>query len=341
MPIRDKRALSTFLRQFSKESRSLFEPDSRVVVAVSGGADSIALMHLIARSNLLTPPISESVLVAHFDHNLRRESAEEGRFVQQAAKDLGLKTVLSRWQQPPDRGNLPAQAREARYHFLTRTASEHGANLVATGHHQDDQVETFLERLLRGSGITGLCAMAPSRRLSETVTLVRPLLYLSRAAIRLWLKSQQINWREDPSNDNTNYRRANLRHGLIPQLTRLEPQAIERVAATTQRMAQATSALEWALDQQWPKLACHEVAGGVSLDLLALKGLPDELLVRALRRCHQTVTKGNHPPGQKAVAGFIRLARSAQRGGEMRIRGIKITKENKRLVFCEATEAPH
>jgi hypothetical protein len=155
------------------------------------------------------------------------------------------------------------------------------------------------------------------------------------------LRDLKISWREDPSNQNTDYRRAFLRHRVLPLLHTLTPDTTRRIAATTHRLNQAELALQWSLDQQWPGLDIQESAQGLSLDRYHLLGLPDELLARTLRRCHHTVTELPHPPGEKAVMGFIRLARSKPRRGEMRIRGMQIFKEDKRLIFCRSTQAAH
>ncbi|MBF0448081.1 MAG: tRNA lysidine(34) synthetase TilS [Magnetococcales bacterium] len=334
------------IRAFCRAMRPLVGESSRAVVAVSGGSDSIALLHLLVQSRMFAVDGREpALLVAHFDHGLRDASAQEAIFVQQSAAKLGLKTRAERWLQPETTGNLPAQARLARYEFLTRTAAEFGARSLITGHHQDDQVETFMERLIRGSGVTGLCAMAPSRLLiadsAFEINLIRPLLNFSRAQLQDWLQNQEIPWQEDPSNQNTDYRRANLRHLVLPRLAELEPKSAQRICATTQRLAQVEQALEWCLKQQWPHLQPEQQDGQLSISQSALVLLPDELLVRVLRRGHQTVTQSPHPPSQNAATAFIRLVRSARRRGEIRIRGAIIRREVLRLVFCESTEATH
>jgi tRNA(Ile)-lysidine synthetase-like protein len=313
-----------------------------VVVAVSGGADSIALMHFLARCELFAQASKSRLLVAHFDHNLRSDSAEDCRFVQKAAKDLGLESVVELWATPPANGNLPALARQARYDFLIKTATEFSANCLTTGHHQDDQVETFMDRLLRGSGLTGLRAMAAVRSLEGTtaIQLIRPMLTMDRETIQNWLRMQNIQWREDPSNQNTDYRRAYLRHKILPQLSNLEPKTMERIAATTQRIAQAQEALEWSLEQQWPNLEAEETEQGLSIKQVGLITMPDELVILALRRCQKTVTKSDHPPSEKAGQEFITLVRAKQKQGEIRIRGLKISKAEKRLIFCGERTSP-
>ncbi|MBF0357484.1 MAG: tRNA lysidine(34) synthetase TilS [Magnetococcales bacterium] len=320
----------------------LFPAGSRVVVAVSGGADSVALMHFLSRCELFTGAGKNRLLVAHFDHNLRSDSAEDRRFVENAARDLGLESVVELWAATPANGNLPAQARQARYNFLIKTATEFSANCLTTGHHQDDQVETFMDRLIRGSGLTGLRAMAAVRSLENAtaIKLIRPLLTMDRVTIQNWLRIQNIEWREDPSNQNTDYRRAYLRHKVLPLLSSLEPNTMERIAATTQRIAQAQEALEWSLEQRWPDMEERVTEQGLTINQAAMITMPDELVILALRRCQKTVTKSDHPPSEKAGQEFITLVRSKQKQGEIRIRGLKISKGDKRLVFCGERTSP-
>ncbi len=330
---------AALLREFTYAAQPLFPHKSRVVAAVSGGADSMALLHLLVQSELLQD-VESRLLVAHFDHRLRADSAEDAEFVADSAKNLGLEFMTATWKERPMQGNLPELARQARYEFLTSCCASFEADRLATGHHRDDQAETFMDRLIRGSGLTGLSAMTAARPLDERLHLVRPLLGVSREAIRNWLTERGITWREDPSNRNTDYRRPLLRHRILPELSRLEPNAIQRIAAATQRIGRAQKALEWALDREWSHLMPQENDQGLSLDLEALAALPDELLALALRRCHRMVTDPDHPPGEKAVAGFIKQIRAGRREGEMRIRGLKITKKAGLVLFRAAADAP-
>jgi tRNA(Ile)-lysidine synthase len=344
LPKPESKSTTALLRKFAKSAKPLFPAEFKVVVAVSGGADSIALMHLLARSNLLPQnEICQKLLVAHFNHDLRHESADEASFVQKAAYDLGIKSVVGVWSKKSTNGNLAAKAREARYKFLTNTAQKFVANCLVTGHHQDDQAETFLDRLIRGSGLTGLKAMEASRKLETNppILLVRPMLNMSREIIHSWLREQNIGWREDPTNKNTDYRRAFMRHEILPSLQKLEPHTKQRIAAATLRIAQAQTALEWSLQQNWSTLELNQINNELSISQEALTALPDELVVLALRRCHKMVTKLDHPPSNKAVEEFIHLARSRRKKGEIRIRGVKILKADKRLIFSPQTNSTH
>lgn len=201
-----------------KESLSAFHlGDGPVLLAVSGGADSMALMHLFHSAG-------QPCGVAYFDHQTRQgASAEDGRFVALAAQGLNLPFYLG----GADVAELAAAqgesfemaARRARYAFLIETARTHGYTAIATGHHQDDQAETVLLRLLRGSSPGGLAGIAP-RREAEGVAILRPMLDLRRAEVLAWLRAKNIGWREDASNEDTDVLRNRVRHELLPMLAR-------------------------------------------------------------------------------------------------------------------------
>ncbi len=161
---------------------------SRWVVAVSGGGDSVALVRALHR---LAPELGLSLSVAHLDHGVRGDAAQaDAAFVHDLAVSLGLPLDLGAWQ-PTRTGHFEADARRARYAWLRESAIARGATTIAVGHTRDDQVETILHRIIRGTGLRGLAGMPAQRVLSRDppITLVRPLLSVSRQAIRLSLES--------------------------------------------------------------------------------------------------------------------------------------------------------
>lgn len=325
---------STLMSRFRQQARLLLPQGCRVVVAVSGGADSVGLLHLLVASALLP---RASIGVAHFDHGLRPDSADDARFVADAAAGLGLTCEVGCWEEAGRgaTGGLAARARQARYAFLLAFAKRLGAERVLTGHHQDDQAETFLERLLRGSGVQGLGAMESARPLAAEVLLVRPLLGFSRAEIRAWLVAQGHGWREDASNLKLTARRNRLRHQALPCLqTMADGDLSQRLAATAGRMAQVSAALEWMVVQLWPTWDPMWVsAEQLSLSAVALICLPDELLCRCLHMSHRTLHGFGRPPGSRAVAGFIYLLRTRRRHWSMVIQGLSIQRQQERVFF--------
>ncbi len=293
----------------------------------------MALLHLLLAT---LPNPSATLHVAHFDHGLRSDSAQDAHFVQEEAGRCALRCTIGQWQEKTGTGNLAARARTARYQFLLRTAERQGADCVVTGHHLDDQAETIVERLLRGSGLQGLQAMAESRSLTDQVALLRPLLPFTRAELRAWLQGQGILWREDGSNAVLIARRNRIRHQVLPTLQAVADAGLSRrLAATASRLRQVEQALDWMLTRLWPSWDPQETAtGGISLAVAPLSTLPDELLYRCLQQCQQRLQEGAHPLGERAVHGFLHRLRSRRRCWRMVVHGMAIERQQDRLLFC-------
>lgn len=183
------------------------------VVAVSGGSDSVALLRLL--TNILPKP-RDNLIVAHYNHCVRgRESDLDEQFVRELADSLRLTFVVDR-PKDPDTSSSEESFRNLRYRFLDRVAHQSGARYVVTAHTADDQVETIVHHLFRGSGLRGLAGIPPFRPLGTDVVLARPCLAIQRAELRHWLVSIQQPWREDATNQTAIYRRNWLRNELLP-----------------------------------------------------------------------------------------------------------------------------
>ncbi len=179
-------------------------------VAVSGGADSVVLLHVLHR---LAPELGVRLKVLHCNHALRgQESDEDEAFVRELARSLELECVVDR--APLPEGNVEEKARLARKAFFRRCLAEHGLARVALGHTRSDQAETVLFRLLRGAGLAGLCGM----RMTGKDGLIRPLLTVSRSEVRSWATAEGLRWREDSSNASLEFARNRLRNEAIPAL---------------------------------------------------------------------------------------------------------------------------
>ncbi|MBF0369184.1 MAG: tRNA lysidine(34) synthetase TilS [Magnetococcales bacterium] len=326
-------------RHFFKTAKPLLGSPPRLVMGVSGGSDSMALLHLVIQSGLVTPDES---LVAHFDHGLRAESAQEAEFVAKSAADLGVRCLIERWQGNTPPGNLQAQAREARYRFLVTTARHFNAPCIATGHHQDDQGETFLDRLMRGGGVTGLSAMPTRRTLAPGIDLIRPLLGFTKKALIRWLQSHPHPWREDPSNRETTYRRNRIRQELIPALEKTGmPHPNATLASVATAMGRADQALEWMLQSLWPQLEPKiHPDGSLEISYDGLKKWPPELILRALIRSHKQLTQAPHPPGLRAREGFLHLLDDPRKRWSMRMQGLAIQRLGSVIRFHPTRQAP-
>ena len=207
----------------------VFPPDARCLIGVSGGRDSVALLHLLLGAGF------KKLIVCHLDHGLRAESAEDARFVAALAKQLGLKAVIAREnvaaRAKRKKQSLETAAREARYAFFARVARAEKCPRLFLAHHADDQAETFLFNLFRGSAATGLAAMRPlATRAVGGVTLqiARPLLGTWREEIDAYISKHQLAFREDASNTDPRHTRNRMRHEIIPAIERTLGRDIRR-----------------------------------------------------------------------------------------------------------------
>ena len=211
-------------------------PD-RVAVAVSGGGDSMALLDLAIRA---AAQQNQTVLAVTVDHGLRPEAADEARMVAAFCAERGVHHDTLQWDGQAD-GNLMAAAREARYRLIAKWAQDHDCTHVILGHTQDDEAETFLMSLARGAAVNGLAGMDLSP-VYGGVKWRRPLIGVSRAELREYLRRHNIKWVDDPSNDNDQYLRVRTRK-LLPQLDGIGLNA-DQISSSVHAMKMARSALE-------------------------------------------------------------------------------------------------
>lgn len=256
-----------------------------LVLAVSGGPDSVALMWLAARwrRSLSRGP---QLTVVTVDHGLRPEAAREAREVKQLATELGLTHRTLRWRGVKPKRGLPAAAREARYRLLAQAARKAGASHVLTAHTRDDQAETLLMRLVRGSGLAGLSAMA-RRTERDGIVLARPLLDVPKSQLVATLKRAKIGFADDPTNRDTAFTRPRLR-ALLPQLA-MEGGDARTLARLAVRLARANAAVEVLVDgaERFLQLRARgdaPQAGRRSYEASAFAALPEEVRLRLLLR---------------------------------------------------------
>jgi tRNA(Ile)-lysidine synthase len=254
----------------------------RWVVAVSGGGDSVALLRVL---HAMAPRHGLELSVAHLDHGTRGDASRaDAAFVADLAATLGLPFDLGRWS-PGRPGHFEADARLARYSWLLDTAKARGASAVAVGHTSDDQAETVLHRVVRGTGLRGLRGIPARRPLGVGVLLVRPLLSTSRGDLRAYLSSLNQPFREDATNADTRRTRARIRHDLLPKLAAEYNPA---VADALNRLARLASASYRAFEERLAELEQLAVAGPsdpdtVSLDREVLLGLSPLIRIEVIR----------------------------------------------------------
>ena len=291
-PASSIRALHSAL---SRSVRSHGLHGSVLLVAASSGADSTALLHALHSQS---DALGLTLHVAHFDHNFRPEAAEDARFVETMAAHLGLPFITEHedpiaYQRQHGISSFEAAARELRYRFLGRAAESVGASAIALGHNADDQAETVLMHLLRGTGIDGLRGMDTLSTWHRSdglqhVNLFRPLLAVTKDQLRSYCKEKDIPYREDPANLDMRFTRNRVRHQLLPGLRQYNPRISEALLRLSQAATHEVDFLESEADRAWEQLA-QVGQGVVTLHRPSATSLPVALQLRLLRKAYDTV----------------------------------------------------
>ncbi len=270
-------------------------PSAGVVVAVSGGLDSMALLH--ALQAWCGDDRARCLHVAHLDHGLRgAAAAADAQLVAETAAQMGLDWTVEHADIPhlvASGGNLEAVARQVRYAFLRRTAERLGAAFVATAHTQSDQAETVLLRLVRGTSLAGLTAIAPLRPLAAgtPVQVIRPLLGTSRRQIVAYAQHHGVPFREDATNRDLARARNRLRQRVLPELERLNPQvgsALARLAAQAREDQQYLMEIA----RSWLERHARRAGGRLALPVMELLALPPPIRRRVL---HAVAQQAEYP----------------------------------------------
>ena len=352
--------LSQRLMQAIQRSGLIREGD-RVGVAVSGGADSVALLLLLVAAK---KKLGITLCVLHFNHKLRGGAADsDEKFVGALAHKYKLpfysaaaavKSIAK-----TDKANLEATARRLRYAFFAQCASEHNLDKVAVAHTADDQAETVLAHILRGSGLAGLGGIHP-----RVEKIVRPLLSVARADLRLYLKAHKQTWREDATNRDTAKTRARIRKKLIPLLTReFQPRIVEHLASLSSHAREDDALLNDLADERL-RTSLEIIPGGAIIrieELLActiqenalarmedrspeqatstgLSGRLVRLIVSRVKRAQVGKAKNNSADGEFSalhVRQVLDLARHGKTGSSLPLPGnMEVRRHRDALVFC-------
>ncbi|MFZ5732497.1 MAG: tRNA lysidine(34) synthetase TilS [Pseudomonadota bacterium] len=320
----------------SAEAKALFaelQAAPAIVLAVSGGPDSTALLWLAAnwRAKLKRGP---KLLAVTVDHGLRAESAREARDVKVLAASLRVDHRTLKWTGPKPKAGLPAAARDARYGLLARAAKAAKATHIVTAHTSDDQAETLLMRLARGSGVAGLAAMARQSPRGDLV-LARPLLDVPKARLVATLEKAGVGFVTDPTNHDLAFTRPRLR-ALMPALADegIDARSLTRFAA---RVARANAALEQIADIVARSIVRAAGPGAIEFDARAFATLPDEVALRLLARAVGSVATEGQPQLAKleALLAAIRV-KGAGRRSRQTLAGALISASDDLIVIGRA-----
>ena len=279
-------------------------------LAVSGGGDSMALLHLAHRGGW-------PVAAVTVNHGLRPEAADEAAMVARFCAGIGVDHAILRWSGPAPTGNLMDQARRARITLIADWAKAQGIGHVALGHTADDQAETLLMGLARKAGLDGLTGMRRTWR-QDGVDWHRPLLPVGRTTLRDYLRRHDVPWVEDPTNDDDQYTRIKARRALKA----LAPLGITAtgLAAIAEHLDFARSALNWSVDREARRIV-SEQAGTLTLDRDEWRALPFELQRRILLAALQWMSGAAYPPRE---TGLDRVQLAILRTGKATLSGCQI-----------------
>ncbi len=315
---------------------TILSPGDRVLVAVSGGPDSVCLLSVL---HALAKELDLTLHVAHLDHMFRgEESADEARFVAGLAKKFDLPATVEKIDVPAfcrERG-LSSQegAREARYGFLRRVADDAGFTHIATGHTADDQAETFLMRLMRGAGVSGLAAIPPKRD-----SIIRPLIAVTREEVIGYLQSNSLDYKTDPSNLKPVYTRNRIRLEILPVLKRFNPRIVETLSSEAALLREENEAVEAYLGVL-AETACVLTEGTLSIKRDVFDTLPPAFRRRLLRRVVDMAKGDASSLSRGTIDDALMFMMTAQTGKTMTLsHDITITREYNRFILGEH-EAP-
>lgn len=271
------------------ELSSMIEAGDHVLVAVSGGVDSCVMLHLF---NLLKNKFEIKLTVSHINHKLRgKDSDLDEEFVRNMALKYGLKFKCRRIKSKSLKGNVQSAARDNRYKMLSDIAKEVGANKIAFAHNKNDQAETVLLNLVRGSGLDGLSGMPSTRALESGISIVRPMMLFTRAEILRFAKDKKIRYREDATNATTKYSRNRLRHLVIPELLKLNPRVIDHIYDTSVRVSDDDGTLEDLSKNIFKSVKIDEKSGSfIKFKRLSYKDQPKALRLRLIRHAYSSIT---------------------------------------------------
>jgi tRNA(Ile)-lysidine synthase len=359
------------------EGYNLLTRGETIIVGVSGGPDSLCLLHCLCR---LRGEYNMVLHVAHLHHGLRAEEADaDAAFVQVLAEDWGLAHTVGRADVPAQarqrRLAIEEAARRARYGFLSRVAASAGARTIAVGHNADDQAETVLMHFLRGSGLAGLRGMLPTTSLADyrifdrglrdihragssihspvsNLQLIRPLLELTRTEIESYCESHGLAPRFDRSNLDTTYFRNWLRHKVLPLLSKHNPNVQGVMRRSAQVIADEYALLRSLLDDTWPQVVTEEPhpagetkeaqAARIVFDLAAWRSLPTALQRSTLREAIHRLRRSLRNISFVHVENAVLVARDGTTGDQATLpRGLALIVGYDRITIADTgTEEP-
>ena len=300
----------------SRKSQPSLKSEKRIAVALSGGLDSVVLLDTVCKAQAKNK--STEIFAFHIHHGLQKQADDWLIFCEKLAKKykIHFDFRLLHLTGSQEQGNIEARARAGRYEALTDLCIEYGIEDLLLAHHQNDQAETVLLQLLRGAGVAGAAAMPSSRQLDSKhgkITLWRPLLDQSRKELEAYAKEHKLQWIEDPSNQDSKYRRNAIRKTIIPALEKIQPEAIANLARSAGLLSEAQTLLDRLAMQDGKTILLKNGIELKQLIELAKKDLPaaNNLLRYWLK------TNGLTMPSQERLAAWWRDLSTVKAGAQL------------------------
>lgn len=333
MPVK-KQIIKTVKKTILKHD--MIQPGERIIAAVSGGPDSICLVDILAG---LSKEMDIGLFIAHYEHGLRpEEDTNETTLVREYTRSLSLPFETEKASGLSyNSSSLEEKARELRYDFLERTRKKFNAHKIAMGHNLNDQAETVLMRLLRGSGMTGLSGIPPVR----DNTIIRPLIETGREDIIDYLEHRNLEYATDSSNNDNRFFRNKIRLELLPEMIKYQPGLIEILGKLAENLRDENSFFESQADKWVDEKIEQDKSGNYAIDIHLLKNLPSAFTRRIIRNIVKKHYKSLYGIDSVHVQAIIDLAANTKPNIPIDLPGdLIVRKEYNRLIFTSQVSNP-
>jgi tRNA(Ile)-lysidine synthase len=334
------------LREFEKKiagyikAGRLLQNSQKLLLAVSGGADSIALLHVMAALNH-EGILHNDLICAHINHQLRGSDSEgDEAFVSAMCGEMGLEIVTRRVNVKAyarqEKMSIETAARKLRQESLIDIAREKDCSVIATGHQKNDNAETVLQRISRGTGFRGLGGIWPKRTFEPGISFVRPLLCVTRERIEEYLKQGGVGWRQDRTNVDCRYRRNFIRHRLLPELQKeCEASLVEELAELSTSVRKLWGTICESADAVWSKVE-KPTGGGIEMDAEVFCSQNPVVGVELARRCLVETGCGERDLTAEHYERILRLAQKDAGSGAVDMpAGVEVRRQYERLIFTK------
>ncbi|MHC4842428.1 MAG: tRNA lysidine(34) synthetase TilS [Planctomycetota bacterium] len=320
------------------KSKKFLKPKSRLLLAVSGGADSTALLYVM-NSMKKQRILDCSLMCTHIHHQLRgKEADKDEQFVISKCNELGVlietRRIDVRGLAAEKKISIETAGRQLRISNLINIAKDNGCDYIATGHQMDDNAETLLQRLGRGTGYRGLGGIWPVREFEEGIHFIRPLLCTRRNEIIQYLRDENLKWRVDKTNRDTGFRRNFIRHKILPELQNTCNDDLLMILSELSKKAQQLQLLiEDNVDRLWPSIAQHK-GTQVVLELESFLVQFQAIQIELVRRSLKTLGSGEKYLTQKHYNRILKLASKIATGNKLQLpNGFIVKREYQKLIF--------